>query len=64
MPTFYNGVDIVGKYNDLTGQKFGELVVLGRDLEYPKINNIKKKLKPIGKFNVPVGIFLLNHVLL
>lgn len=43
------------KLIDLTGQKFGELTVLGRDLEYPKINNIKKKSETYWKVQCSCG---------
>ena len=55
MPTFYNGVMIMPKLIDLTGQKFGELTVLGRDLEYPKINNIKRKSETYWKVQCSCG---------
>lgn len=43
------------KLIDLTGQKFGELTILGRDLEYPKINNIKKKSETYWKVQCSCG---------
>lgn len=31
MPTLYNGIDVMAKYTDLTGQKFNSLTVIERD---------------------------------
>lgn len=43
------------KLIDLTGQTFGELTVLERDIEYPKINEIKKKSETYWKVQCSCG---------